>query len=194
MIRVENRNGEAVDVEGTYRIQITEERTQDQPQEQSQVRDQEQTARESGSSYAEEVDRLHDEQFRALPEEDCYQGDESLEELLKRMAYGERLSKQELEYLKIYANLHDYERAEAAARLQNKLYPEIVDLLKEAGIDLAGKDWELEIDALGKVTISGDLTEEERKQAQKVLEEEFADQQLSPKKQQMGSINWRIFL
>ena len=176
VIRVENRKGEATDVEGIYRIQISEERTQNQPQEQSQVRDQEQTVRESESSYAEEVNRLHDEQFRALPEEDRYQGDESLEELLKRMASGERLSKQELEYLKIYANLHDYERAEAAARLQNKLYPQIVDRLKEAGIDLEGKAWEFEIDALGKVTISGDLTEEEREQAQKVLEEEFADQ------------------
>lgn len=168
VIRVENRNGEAADVEGTYRIQITEERTQNQSQEQ--------TVKDSGRSYAEEVDRLHDEQFHALPEEDRYQGDESVEELLKRLASGERLSKQELEYLKIYANLHDYERAEAAGRLQNKLYPEIVDRLKEAGIDLEGKVWELEIDAFGKVTISGDLTEEERKQAERILEEEFSDQ------------------
>lgn len=176
VIRVENRNGGSADVEGTYRIQITEERTRNPSQEQSQVRDQEQTVRESGAGYAEEVDRLHDEQFRALPEEERYQGDESLEELLKRMASGERLSKQELEYLKIYANLRDYERAEAASRLQNKLYPEIVDRLKEAGIDLEGKAWELEMDALGKVTVSGDLTEEERERARKVLEEEFADQ------------------
>lgn len=168
VIRVENRNGEAADVEGTYRIQITEERTQNQSQEQ--------TVKDSGRSYAEEVDRLHDEQFRALPEEDRYQGDESVEDLLKRMASGERLSKQELEYLKIYANLHDYEKAEAAARLQNKLYPEIMDRLKDAGIDLEGKAWELEIDAFGKVTISGDLTEEEKEQMEKILEEEFADQ------------------
>ncbi len=170
VIRVENRNGEAADTEGTYRIQITEERTQ----EQSGVLDR--TVWEDKTGYAKEVDRLHDEQYHALPEEDRYQGDESAEELLKRMASGERLSKQELEYLKIYANLHDYERAEAGDRLQNKLYPEIVDRLKQAGIELKGKVWELEINAYGKVTISGELTEEEKEQAEKILEEEFEDQ------------------
>lgn len=173
VIRVENRNGEAADTEGTYRIQITEERTQNRTQEQSGVLDR--TVREDKAGYAKEVDRLHDEQYHALPEEDRYQGDESVEELLKRMASGERLSKQELEYLKIYANLHDYERAEAGDRLQNKLYPEIVDRLKQAGIELEGKVWELEINAYGKVTISGELTEEEKEQAEKILEEEFED-------------------
>lgn len=173
VIRVENRNGEAADTEGTYRIQITEERTQNRTQEQSGVLDR--TVREDKAGYAKEVDRLHDEQYHALPEEDRYQGDESVEELLKRMASGERLSKQELEYLKIYANLHDYERAEAGDRLQNKLYPEIVDRLKQAVIELEGKVWELEINAYGKVTISGELTEEEKEQAEKILEEEFED-------------------
>ena len=174
VIRVENRNGEATDTEGTYRIQITEERTQNRTQEQSGVLDR--TVWEDKAGYAKEVDRLHDEQYHALPEEDRYQGDESVEELLKRMASGERLSKQELEYLKIYANLHDYEKAEAGDRLQNKLYPEIVDRLKQAGIELEGKVWELEINAYGKVTISGELTEEEKEQAEKILEEEFEDQ------------------
>ena len=170
VIRVENRNGEAADTEGTYRIRIAEERTQNSTQEHLN-----RTFREDKAGYAEEVERLHDEQYCALPEEDRYQGDESVEEMLKRMALGERLSKQELEYLRIYANLHDYERAEAAAGLQNKLYPEIVDRLKTAGIELEERVWELEIDAYGKVTISGELTEEERKQAEKILEE-FADQ------------------
>ena len=172
VIRVENRNGEAADTEGTYRIQITEERIRNRSEEQARVS---RPVREDKADYAREVNRLHDEQYRALPEEDRYQGGESVEELLKRMASGERLGKEELEYLKIYANLHDYERAEAAGRLQNKLYPEIVDRLKTAGIELEGKAWELEIDAYGKVTISGALTEEEREQAEKILEEDFAD-------------------
>ncbi len=174
VIRVENRNGEAVDAEGAYRIQIAEEKTPNKSHGQSQVQDQ--TSKESEAGYTEKVDRLHDEQYSALPEENRYQGDESLEELLKRMAFGERLSRQEQEYLKIYANLHDYERAEAACKVQNKLYPEIVDRLKNAGINLEGKAWELEIEAYGKVTVSGDLTEEEREKTEKILEEEFADQ------------------
>lgn len=172
VIRVENRNGEAADVEGTYRIRITEERSQNKSQGQ-QVFDR--TFREDKAGYEKEVDRLHEEQYRALPEEDRYQGDESVEEMLGRLALGERLTKQELEYLKIFANLHDYERAEAAGRFQSKLYPEIVGRLKQSGIELEGKVWEFEIDAYGKVTISGNLSEEEKKQAEKILEEEFAD-------------------
>ena len=136
VIRVENRNGEAADTEGTYRIQITEERTQNRTQEQSGVL--ERTVREDKAS-------------------------------------GERLSKQELEYLKIYANLQDIEMSEAAGRLQNKLYPEIVDRLKQAGIEPEGKVWELEINAYGKVTIFGELTEEDKERAEKILEEVFAD-------------------
>lgn len=174
VIRVENRNGEAADIEGTYRIRITEDRIQNGPQEQSRVLDR--TVREDKEDYAKEVDRLHNEQYRSLPEEDRYQGDESVEEMLERMASGERLGRQELEYLKIYANLHDYERAEAAGRFQNKLYPEVVDRLKTEGIDLEERVWELEIDAYGKVIVSGNLTEEETEQAKKILEEEFADQ------------------
>lgn len=174
VIRVENRNGEAADAGGTYRIRITEERTQNKQQGQPQIFDR--TFKEDKAGYEKEVERLHEEQYRALPEEDRYQGDESVDEMLKRMAFGERLSRQELEYLKIYANLHDYERAEAAGRIQNKLFPEIADRLKAAGIGLEGKDWEFEIDAYGKVTVSGDLSEEEKRQTEKILEEEFEDQ------------------
>ena len=173
VIRVENRNGEATDVEGNYRIRITEERSQNKSQEQPYVFDR--TFREDKAGYEKEVDRLHEEQYRALPEEDRYQGDESVEDLLKRLAMGERLNKQELEYLKIFANLHDYERAEAAGRLQSRLYPEIVDRLKRSGIDLEGRAWGLEVDAYGKVVVSGHLSEEEKEQAEKILEEEFAD-------------------
>lgn len=169
VIRVENRNGEIADTEGTYRIQIKEERSQNKSQGQSQALDR--TFREDKADYAQEVDRLHEKQYLALPEKDRYQGNESVEELLKRMASGEQLSKPELEYLKIYANLHDYERAEAANRFQNKLYPGIMDRLKQAGIELEGKAWELEIDAYGKVTVSGELSEEEKEQAEKILKE-----------------------
>ena len=48
--------------------------------------------------------------------------------------------------------------------------------LKAAGIGLEEKDWEFEIDAYGKVTVSGDLSEEEKRQTEKILEEEFEDQ------------------
>lgn len=45
-----------------------------------------------------------------------------------------------------------------AGRFQSKLYPEIVDRLKQSGI-------ELEMGSYGKVAVSGNLSEEEKEQA-----------------------------
>ncbi|MCH5272514.1 MAG: hypothetical protein J1E35_02460 [Lachnospiraceae bacterium] len=175
VIRVENRNGSGADTEGTYRLRIAEEKIQTQAKAADTVQSGNSDAAETKTDYTEEVERLHEEQYRALPEEERYQGGESVEELLKRLASGGELSRQEKEYLKIYANLHDYERAEAAGRVRNKLYPEIIERLREEGIELSGKEWELELDASGKAEIIGDLTGEEKERIAGVLEKEFAD-------------------
>lgn len=52
-----------------------------------------------------------------------------------------------------------------AGRFQSKLYPEIVDRLKQSGIELERKAWELEMSSYGKVAVSGNLSEEEKEQA-----------------------------
>lgn len=163
-IKVENHGGKAVNTEEPYRIRITEEKYQKQGQ------------ADNGQAYGDEIERLHREQYDSLPKEERYTGAESVEELLAKKASGETLDKQEEAYLKIFANLHDYERAAAYGRIQNTLYPKIQEALEKAGIAVQGKAYVIEMDIYGKITITGDFSEEEKRTAESVLEEQFSDE------------------
>ena len=110
------------DTEQPYRIRITEERYQKQ------------TEADGGQEYSSEIEKLHREQYDSLPEDERYTGTESVEGLLEKKASGEILDGREENYLKIFANLHDYERATANGRLRNILFPKIQEALEKAGI------------------------------------------------------------
>lgn len=164
--RVENRSGEDADTdtEQPYRIRITEERYQKQ------------TEADGGQEYSSEIEKLHREQYDFLPEDERYTGTESVEGLLEKKASGEILDGREENYLKIFANLHDYERATAKGRLRNILFPKIQDALEKAGIDVQDKEYLIEMDIYGKITVTGELSEEEKRKAADVLEEQFSDE------------------
>ena len=166
IIRVENRNSEDADTdtEQPYRIRITEERYQKQ------------TEADGGQEYSSEIEKLHREQYDFLPEDERYTGTESVEGLLEKKASGEILDGREENYLKIFANLHDYERATANGRLRNTLFPKIQEALEKAGIDVQGKEYFIEMDIYGKITVTGELSEEEKRKAADVLEEQFSDE------------------
>ena len=166
IIRVENRNSEDADTdtEQPYRIRITEERYQKQ------------TEADGGQEYSSEIEKLHREQYDFLPEDERYTGTESVEGLLEKKASGEILDGREENYLKIFANLHDYERATANGRLRNILFPKIQEALEKAGIDVQGKEYFIEMDIYGKITVTGELSEEEKRKAADVLEEQFSDE------------------
>ncbi len=119
--------------------------------------------------------KLHREQYDFLPEDERYTGTESVEGLLEKKASGEILDGREENYLKIFANLHDYERATANGRLRNILFPKIQEALEKAGIDVQNKEYLIEMDIYGKITVTGELSEEEKRKAADVLEEQFAD-------------------
>ena len=139
-IRVENRSGEDADTntEQLYRIRITEKRYQKQME------------ADGGQEYSSEIEKLHREQYDSLPEDERYTGMESVEGLLEKKTSGEILDEQEENYLKIFANLHDYERAAANGRLRNTLFPKIQEALEKAGIDVQGKEYFIEMDIYGK--------------------------------------------
>ena len=59
-------------------------------------------------------------QFEALPEDEKYSGTDSVEELLNKMKKGEQLSVSEMAYVKIFANLSDYERAEKSNYIKKR--------------------------------------------------------------------------
>ncbi len=163
-IKVENHGGGNVDSETPYRIRIAEERYQKQEK------------ADGGQEYTEELERLHREQYDSLPEDERYAGEKSVEELLEKEASGELLDRQEEAYLKIFANLHDYERASAQGRIRNILFPKMEAALENAGIHVHGKEFVIEMDIYGKVIITGDLSDEEKQKAAGVLEEQFADE------------------
>lgn len=149
-IKVENHNGDGeVNTTEPYRISIREKKTPASSEYQN-------------TSYQEEVERLHKEQYASLSETERYQGNQTVEELLNKMASGESLSSQEETYLKIFSNLHDYEKAAALGKIRSELYPKIQESIEVAGIELQGKDWSFELDMHGKITIFGDFSEEEK--------------------------------
>lgn len=163
-IKVENRGRGKVNTEEPYRIRIAEEKYQ------------EQAKASDRQHYSEELEKLHREQYDSLPEEERYMGTESVEGLLEKMASGEMLDKKEEAYLKIFANLHEYERAAANGRIKNTLYPKMQEAFEKAGIDVRGKEYAIEMDIYGKIIVSGDFSEEERQTAADVLEGQFSDE------------------
>lgn len=163
-IKVENHGGGNVNTETSYRIHIMEERYQKQEQ------------ADDGQEYTDEMERLHREQYDSLPEDERYTGTKSVEELLEKKASGELLDRQEEAYLKIFANLHDYERASAQGRIRNMLLPKMNEALGNAGIHVHGKEFIIEMNIYGKIIITGDLSDEEKQKAAGVLEEQFADE------------------
>lgn len=134
------------------------------------------TSADGGQEYSSEIEKLHREQYDSLPEDERYTGMESVEGLLEKKTSGEILDEQEENYLKIFANLHDYERAAANGRLRNTLFPKIQEALEKAGIDVQGKEYFIEMDIYGKITVTGELSEEEKGKAADVLEEQFSDE------------------
>ena len=56
------------------------------------------------------IDRLHKEQFEALPKELQYSGNESAAQMLARKQNGETLTDAEEAYVKIYGNIKDIKK------------------------------------------------------------------------------------
>ena len=70
-------------------------------------------------NYTKEMEKLHQKQFESLPEEKQYKGGRTVDELLQDMAEGKTLDDAETEYVKIFANLKDFEKAQQKAELKN---------------------------------------------------------------------------
>ena len=184
IIRVESRDGSPVDSEASYKIKISENKDSEKSN-QSVEHAEEIFSADRGDrthiknkyeeNYLSELERLHQEQYNSLPEDQRYTGTKTVEELLDEMASGRTLSEQEKNYLKIFANLADYEKAEASGKIANELYPEIRDCLESAGIDIEGKEWGIELDASGNVVITGDLDEETKSKISQALSDEVID-------------------
>ncbi len=133
--------------------------------------------RETEINYRKEMEQLHQKQFDSLPEEKKYKGGRTVEELLQDMAEGKNLSGAELEYVKIFANLKDMEKARQKAELKNSFSDDFVKELEGMGVsrdDLEGM--RVRIGSNGDVTVDGIENEAVREQVQKLIDKKYSDQ------------------
>ena len=127
-------------------------------------------------NYTKEMEKLHQKQFESLPEEKQYKGGRTVDELLQDMAEGKTLDDAETEYVKIFANLKDFEKAQQKAELKNDFSEDFVKDLESKGIsrdELEGM--QIKIESNGNVTVSGIEDKEVREQVQKLVEEKYSD-------------------
>ena len=132
--------------------------------------------RETEQNYRKELEELHKKQFAGLPEGKKYQGGRTVDELLQDMAEGKELSEAEREYVKIFANLKDAEKAQQKAELKNDLTEDFVKDLEDRGVsreDIEGM--RVRIRSNGDVTVDGIEDENIREQVQKLVREKYSD-------------------
>ena len=132
--------------------------------------------KETEQNYLKELERFHQKQFDSLPEEKKYKGGRTVDELLQDMAEGKDLNDAELEYVKIFANLKDMEKAQNKAELKNSFSDDFVKDLEEMGIfrdDIEGM--RVRIGSNGDVTVDGIEDRAVREQVQKLIDEKYGD-------------------
>ena len=132
--------------------------------------------KETEQNYIKEMERLHQKQFDSLPEEKKYKGGRTVDELLQDMAEGKDLNDAELEYVKIFANLKDMEKAKNKAELKNSSSDDFVKDLEGMGIsrdDIEGM--RVRIGSSGDVSVDGIEDSTVRKQVQKLIDEKYGD-------------------
>ena len=132
--------------------------------------------RETERNYINELEQLHQKQFDSLPEEKKYKGGRTVDELLQDMADGKDLSDAELEYVKIFANLKDMEKAQQKAELKNSFSDDFVKDLEGMGIsreDIEGM--RVRIGSSGDVSVDGIEDGAVREKVQKLIDEKYGD-------------------
>ncbi len=132
--------------------------------------------RKTEQNYLKELELLHQKQFDSLPEEKKYKGGRTVDELLQDMADGKDLNDAELEYVKIFANLKDMEKAQNKAELKNSFSDDFVKDLESMGIsrdDIEGM--QVRIGSNGDVSVDGIEDEGVREQVQKLIDEKYGD-------------------
>lgn len=197
-IRIENENGEEISPEDYYKIgcHISEmkdtqktdavreaygawqiAKSRGLPNQQEYLDRYNALLQKAEADYAKEVEALHQEQYESLPKEQQYKGGKTAEELLQDLADGRDLNEAEREYIKIFANLSDFEKAKQKAGLKSDFSREFVQELERQGIskdDIEGMN--VRISGSGAVTVDGIQDEAVRKQVESLIEEKYGDQ------------------
>lgn len=185
IIKVESTDNAQNSENSAYRIKIMETRTKDTQSNSVQhasgienagnAENRDEIRNKYEGLYKEQLDRLHKIQFEALPESKKYSGTATVEELLCRMKNGEQLDQKEMAYVKIFANLADYEKAEASNYIHNEFYQRIKEKAEKDGLKVPVGLWEITMNVEGNISVKGDMQEVDREKLEKMLSENFAE-------------------
>ena len=129
---------------------------------------------EYAAYYAEQMDKLHNEQAKEYLQGGEVPSKEQIDELLKRMAAGDTLTEQEKGLVNIYATAQEIDAAKAGAELNTTLKEEIFSQLEETGIELPISDFEFKIGLNGKVVVTR-IEDQAAKQTVENVLNRFAD-------------------
>lgn len=129
---------------------------------------------EYAAYYAEQMDKLHNEQAKEYLQGGEVPGKEQIDELLRRMAAGDNLTEQEKGLVNIYATAQEIDAAKVGAELNTTLKEEIFSQLEEVGIELSTSDFEFSIGLDGKVVVTG-IEDQATKQTVENILNRFAD-------------------
>ena len=132
--------------------------------------------KETEENYRKELEQLHRKQYESLAEEKRYRGERTVEELMQDLAEGKDLSEAEREYVKIFANLKDVEKAQQKEKLKNDFSDAFVKELEGMGISCGEiEGMQVRIGSDGTVTVDGIADEAVRQQVQKLVEKKYGD-------------------
>lgn len=133
--------------------------------------------KETEKNYTQEVEKLHKQQFDSLPKEKQYTGNRTVAELLRGMAAGESLTDAEIEYVKIYANLKDIEKAQQQYELKEKTTKALTEDFNRLGIPPQELErLQIQIKSDGTVSVDGITDKTAQRQAEKRITEKYGDQ------------------
>lgn len=122
--------------------------------------------KERDAKNADGIEKLHERQHGALPEELRYKGSLSVSDLLEKEKNGEKLSEAERAHVAIYGNQNEIYRAEGIKRKRGA-EQEFSDFLASAGI--TAKPFEIKLSPSGKVTVIG-VEEAQRRAVEEYVE------------------------
>ncbi len=142
---------------------------------------------------AEEIGKLHQAQYEALPEKLKYKGTQSVEELLEQEKQGKSVSEKESAFIAIYGNQNDIYQVESLKRKWG-LEQEFAVYLEANG--LAGVSFTVSMKADGTTEVLG-INEEDAEKIQSFVQshaEQFKNVYLSTSEEceEMTDLEYRI--
>lgn len=143
-----------------YTIKITRKDNKETPQDNYRIKIVEKDVTEeqgiikntNSQEYQEMSDLVKNEWYNTLSSEEKYIGNDSVENLLKKLENGESLSTKEMKYINIFANLKDYQTALAKGQLHTYMQ-EIKKELQKENVDTDAVKVSIGID--GRISLLG---------------------------------------